>query len=222
MYEPRDHGVDDERQQHEAEDEADVAERLGDVFPAEPFVAHAIIVQLAGRHEAVIPAFAFVEHFRFGNAAGENHRIHRKFFNTKMRVEKMDAEDESCREQRLIRVQDEGDVDDPPGQEARKKFREPHDETRRADDGDAPEHGEVIELLPIRPAVKIRLRDFAKKPFVVRYEIAPVLHRRQHGIGAEDDRVETLNFQFAGFRIAQLDAAFPGFANERSQMQREI
>ena len=37
----------------------------------------------------------------------------------------------------------------------------------RADDGHAPEHGEVIELLPIRPAVELRLRALAEEPFVV-------------------------------------------------------
>jgi hypothetical protein len=59
----------------------------------------------------------------------------------------------------------------PARQEAREKFREPHDQPRGADDGHAPEHGEVIELLPIRPAVELRLRAFAEEPFVVRGQI---------------------------------------------------
>ena len=68
-------------------------------------------------------------------------------------------------------MQDERDVDGPAGQEAGEKFREPHDETGKSDDRHAPEHREVIKLLPIRPAVELWFGALAKKPFVVVNEV---------------------------------------------------
>ena len=90
MHQPRDHRIDNQRQQHEAEAEEEIAERLGDVLPAEPFVAHAEIIQLAGLDQPVIPAPAFVQHFRFRHATGEDDRVHREFLDAEMGVEKMD------------------------------------------------------------------------------------------------------------------------------------
>ena len=222
MEEPRDHGVDDEHQQHEAEAEEAVAKGLGDVFPAEPLVAHAVFIQLARLHQPVIPAAAFVEHFLLRHPTREDDGIHREFLNAEMRVEEMDGEDEAGRQQRLVGMEDERDVDRPARQEAREEFREPHDQPGEADDGHAPEHGEVIKLLPIRPAVELRFRAFAEEPFVVVHQIMPVLQRGHHRVRTEQHTEEPLHLKLAVLRIADLAPALPRAADDGTQVQREI
>ena len=109
-----------------------------------------------------------------------------------------------------------------PGRKLGEERREPHDQARGADDGHAPEHREVIKFLPIGPAVELRLRALAEEPFVVRHEIAPVLHRGHHGIRPEHDPPEPGRSEFAVRRIAQGFAALPRLADERDQVQAEV
>ena len=169
----------------DSEAEEEIAERARDVLPAFPFVLHGRVVQLALLHQPVIPAFALVQHLGLGNAAGEetvsigNFSMRKcvlKKWMEKMKPAASSASSE-CRMSAMLMTQ--------PGRNRVKNVREPHDQPRRADDGHAPEHGEVIEFLPIGPAVELRLRAFAEKPFVVRHEIAPVLKRGHHRVGAE-------------------------------------
>ena len=162
-----------------------------------------MVFELAGGDEAVIPAFAFVQHFGFGNAAREDDGIHREFFNAEMGIKEMDGKDEAGGEQRLIGMDNERDIDDPTGHEAGEKGGEPHDESRSANDGDTPEYGEVIEFFPIGPAVELRLGALTEEPLVVIHEVFGVLPGGNHGIGTEQGVEQAPWFEAAGLLIAQ-------------------
>ena len=90
MHQPCHHGVDDQQQENHAGAEEQVAEGSGDVLPAQPFVADAMLIELAGFDEAVIPAFAFMQEFVLRYAAGEDDGVHWKFLDPEMSVEEMD------------------------------------------------------------------------------------------------------------------------------------
>ena len=120
-----------------------------------------------------------------------------------MSIKEMDGEDEAGGEQGFVRMNDERKVDHPAGHEPGEKGRKPHEHAGDADDQHAPEHREIVELLPIRPAIELRLRALAKKPFVVGNEIAPVFHGRHHGIRAEEHREQPLETELAIRGIAQ-------------------
>ncbi len=92
------------------------------------------------------------------HAAGEDHRIHREAFRPQVRVEEVEQEDEARGEQGLVAVDDVGRVQRPARQEPGEEVREPQHQARDADHADAPEHREVVELLPVRPAVERRPR----------------------------------------------------------------
>ena len=96
---------------------------------------------------------------------GEDDRVHRELLDAEVGVEEMEGEDEARGEQRLVGVEDEGDVDHPAGQEAGEELREPHDQAGGADDEDAPEYGEIVEALPVGPAVELRPRPLPKNHF---------------------------------------------------------
>src|ERR1039457_3117838 len=66
MHQSRGHGIDDQQKQNDADTEEEVAERARDVFPAQPCVANAMLIQPAVGHEPVVPAFAVMEHFSMG------------------------------------------------------------------------------------------------------------------------------------------------------------
>src|SRR5581483_525757 len=187
-----------------------------------PLVLDAVILEAAFSDETVVPAAAFVHQFGLRDAAREDHGVHREFLNAEMRVEEMDGEDEASREQRLVRVDDKGDVDEPAGEEPGEEYREPHEQAGGADDGHAPEHGEVIEFLPIGPAAEFGLLALAEEPFVVGDKILPILPRGDHGIGPKEHRAEAFQGEFSSGGIAQLFAALPGLADERHDVETEV
>ncbi len=213
MCQPRAHGVNDQHQQHNAQAEEKIAEGARDIFPAEPFVADAMLVQRSARDETVMPAAAFVEHLGFGNSAGENDCIHREFLNPEMSVEKMNGKDEAGCEQGFIRMDQESYIDNPAGQESREGLRKPHDQPGGANNRNSPEDGEVVEFFPIGPAVELRLIALAEKPFVVIDEILPIFPGRHHRVGTEQNRTKTLELKFAIRRIAQRLASGPSLAD---------
>ena len=118
MHQAGDHGVDDQDQQDEADAEEDEADGPGDALPAFPFVPDAVLVEPVFGDEAVIPALALVEHLGLGDAAGEDHGVHRELLEPEVGVEEVDGEDEAGGQQGLVGVDDQRDVDDPAGQEA--------------------------------------------------------------------------------------------------------
>src|ERR1035437_4166824 len=144
-----DHRVNDQQQQEHTETEEEIAECPGNVLPAEPLVAHAMLVESALGDQAVVPAPALVLQLILRDAAREDNRVHGELLNAEVRVEEVNREDEAGGQQGFIRVNDQGDVDNPTGHEAGEERGEPHDQAGSADDGDAPEDGEVIKLLPV-------------------------------------------------------------------------
>ena len=143
------------------------------------------ILQAAGGQQAVVPALPFMQQLGLGDAPGENHRVHGEFLQSKMGVEEVNRKNETRRQQRLVGMHDEGDVNHPARHETGKEQRKPHDQAGHADGKNAPEDREVIELLPISPPVELRLGPFAEKPFLMRDEILRVLQGGDHRVRAE-------------------------------------
>ena len=213
MEQPGGHGVKDQHQQHQPDAQKGIAEAVGDGFPLLPLAIEPPWLQPAFALQPLVVAFALVEQFGLGDASGEDHRVHREFLEPEMRVEEVDREDEAGRQQCLVGVNDQRDVDDPAGQEAREEFGEPHDQAGSADDGNAPEHGEVVKLLPVGPAVKLRPRSFAEEPLLVRDEIAPVL-QVEHRVGAEDKGPESSQLELARSQVAIAGSTDPAQAEQ--------
>src|ERR1035441_8994171 len=116
-----------------------------------------MLVQPALSDQAVVPAAALVHQLVLGDAAREDHGVHGELLNAEVRVEEVNREDEAGGQQSFVRVNDQGNIDDPAGHEPGEEGGEPHDQAGGTNDGNAPEHGEVIELLPVGPAVELRL-----------------------------------------------------------------
>src|SRR5262249_35103338 len=121
-----DHRIDNQYQQHDTQAEEEISERTSDTSPAQPLVAHAKVIQTPFGNQPVIPAAAFMKHFVFRYPPGENNRVHRELLNPKMGIEKMDRKDKAGGQQRLIRMNNQCDVDYPARQESRKKRWKPH------------------------------------------------------------------------------------------------
>ena len=60
---------------------------------------------------------ALVQQLVLRDAAREDDRVHGELLDAEVRVEEVDGEDEAGGEQGFIRMNDQGDVDDPAGQE---------------------------------------------------------------------------------------------------------
>src|ERR1041385_1464758 len=197
MQQPRCHCIKNQQQQNYSQAEKEVTERPSDAPPPEPFIANAILVQTALGNQPLVPALPFVQHFTFRDASRENDRIHRKFLDTKMSVEEVNGKDEACGEQRFIGVDNVSNVDQPSWEQPREEFREPHHQPRSSDDSHAPKHREVIEFLPVRPTVELRLLAFAKEPFVMSNEITPHPQDGGHSIRPEQDLAKSAKPKFA-------------------------
>src|SRR5208282_2528212 len=148
-----------------AEAKKQVAKGTGDGFPTFPFVFDAQIVQTAASQKALIPAPPFMQQLGFGNAAGEDHGVHGKFFQPEMSVEEVNRKNETRRQKGFVGMNDERDVNHPAGHKMGKELRKPHDQPRQSNGKNAPEHREIIELFPVSPPVELRLGPFAEKPF---------------------------------------------------------
>jgi hypothetical protein len=92
---PRDHGVDDQHQQQQPKAEEDEAHRAGDGFPILPFIPDAMLIETTGGDQAIIPTLAFVQHFSFGDAPGEDDGVHWELLKAEVGVEEMHGEDEA-------------------------------------------------------------------------------------------------------------------------------
>jgi hypothetical protein len=94
-----------------------------------------------------------------------------------------------------------------PGMKSVKNFGNHRISPDEADDEDAPEHREVVEALPIRPAVELRARPLPKNHFLVGDEVAPILHGRHHRVRPEDRAHTRDSWNLAGHGVAQRVAA---------------
>ena len=106
-----------------------------------------------------------------------------------MGVEEVENENEPGCQQRLIAVYDVGGIQRPAGQEAREKRREPQHQARQTDDHDAPEYREIVEFLPVGPAIASRLFAQVGEVANVREVVPDVLGLRHHRVGSPQQPV---------------------------------
>src|SRR5437660_9604350 len=119
-------------------------------------------------------------------------------------------------------MNDQGDVNHPSWEKVGKGLRKPHDQSGNADGEHAPEHREIVELLPIGPAIELRLGTLAEKPFLVRNEVAQVLHGGNHRVRAKERLRHSLPLEFAAGGVEQFAAALPNVAEQFQNVQAEI
>ena len=117
--------------------------------------------------------------------AGEHQDIEREFVRPPVIVEEVHGEQEARRQHRFLAVEDGGDVEHPARQVGRGEALHPQHGAAAADDGDAPERRPVVELLPIGPAVELRLRREAEEPLEHADGVVEVGPVRDHRIRAE-------------------------------------
>ncbi len=100
---------------------------------------HEVVLQFVVLHEALILERSFRLEPAQGHLAGKDHRIHWKAFRPQMRMEKVEYEYKSGRQQRFITMNQIGGIDRPSGQEAHEEHRKPQHQTGQAHEEDAPE-----------------------------------------------------------------------------------
>ncbi len=122
-----------------------------------------------------------------GHDTGEDHRIHRELVGPEVGVEEVHGEDERHRQQRLVAVDDRGHVDRPARHQVGEQLRKPQHQTGRADHGDPPEDGEVVELLPVGVAAVIRPRAESEEPLDGLDEFCQVATIEDDGIRSGDE-----------------------------------
>ncbi len=125
------------------------------------------------------------------------------------------------RQQRLVGMDDERDVDDPARHEPREELRKPHDQPRQPDGENSPKYRQVVELLPVGPPVKLRPRSVAEEPFLVRDKIPPVLQCDQHRVGTEHDLQRPFQLELAGLRVAETGPLRPDRVQQLDHVQRK-
>ncbi len=154
---------------------------------------HQVLLERPVRHHALVfqrPLFLeALERHR----AREDHRIHRERFRPQVRVEEVEQEDEARGQQRLVAVDDVGRVERPARQELREEVREPQHQARDADHRDAPEHRQVVELLPVREPVELRTRAEVQEVLHVGDEVLHVGQLRHHRTPAPEEAALALD-----------------------------
>ena len=119
------------------------------------------------------------------HGAGEHHDLERELVGPEVVVEEVHREQEHDRQERLLAVEDGGDVEHPARQELARQGRQPHHQAADADDRDAPERRPVVELLPVGPAVEHRPRALADEPLEHGDDVFHVLPVRDQRVRAE-------------------------------------
>src|SRR3989339_1536614 len=110
------------------------------------------VLQFPGGDQLRILPWALVLHFIHGDGTDKNHRIQGKFFRAQVGVVKMDGEDKTGGEQRLVAVDDGGNVEPVAGEKYGGLLWKPEGEAGGADDRDTPENSHEIEFFPVGPA----------------------------------------------------------------------
>jgi hypothetical protein len=181
------HGVDDQDDQRHADRqgcEPEDLQRLDESFLQR--LDH-VFLEAALGHELLVLARAVLLELLERDPAREDHGIHGEPVGPEMRVEEVDREDESGRQQRLVRMDDGRHVDEPTGQEIREELGEPQDQAAEPDHADAPEHGEVVELLPVSPAPVTGPFTLAHEPLDGGDELFAVPLVEEHALRPEDE-----------------------------------
>jgi len=103
--------------------EEHAAERTMNALPLLPLILDPIIFQPVFRTGLVVPALALMKHLCLRDATAEDHGVHREFLLSEMGVEEVECANESCRQQRLVEVRHQLDVDHPSRHEPREEYR---------------------------------------------------------------------------------------------------
>ena len=106
------------------------------------------------------------------HAPGEYRDIHGEFFGPQVGIEEMHGKDEARGQQRLVAVNDGCDVEERTRDKSREEHREPQREAGGTDDRDSPEHREIVEFFPVRPAAIGRPLAQADKPLQRAYQLS--------------------------------------------------
>ena len=163
-----------------------------------------------------------MDHLALGDPAREDHGVHGELLQPEMGVEEVHREDEARGQQRLVGVDDEGNIDHPARHEAAEEFREPHDQAGEPDGCHAPENGQIIELLEVGPTIEFRLGALSEEPLVVVHEVLHVLLGGNHGIGVGHGHPNAAEAELAAFGIADEAAVLPEIGSRGCEVEREI
>ena len=148
---------------------------------------HALLLETLLRHQALELGRPLLGQFVLGDAAGEDHRVHRELLGPEVAVEEVNREDEADRQQPFLAVDQQRDVEPRPGQEPGEELREPQDQPGAADDAHAPEHRPVVELLPVGEVIETGPRPDPQEPAEVRNHLLHVARLRRHRRGPPED-----------------------------------
>ena len=143
-------------------------------------------LQPAGLHQVLVLARLVVLQLFHGHPAGEDHRVHGELVRAEVRIEEVHREDEAHRQQRLVTVDHGGHVDEPARDDVREQLREPEDQAGAADDEDAPEDREVVELLPVGVATVARPLTHTEEPADRPDELLQVAQVEHDRVGPEN------------------------------------
>ena len=102
-----------------------------------------------------------------------------------MHVEEVHGEQEHGGQQRLLGMEDGGDVEHPARHDDGRLGGEEQDQAGEADDRGTPERRPVVELLPVGPAVEVRPWRAAQEPAEHAADISQILQVGHHGSGTE-------------------------------------
>src|ERR1017187_143285 len=181
-----DHRVQDEPDHHHPQAQRGEAQTAPEALRTLGRGGHQVRFQLAGVHHLLVLARTVALEFLERHAGGENHRVDGELFGTEVRVEEVNHEDETDRQQGFVAVDGGGDVHHPAGEDTGEGLGEPEHQAGAADDGYAPKDGEVIEFFPIGPAAVLRALAAAQEPLHGADEFAPVAAVEQHALGSGD------------------------------------
>ena len=141
--------------------------------------------QLPTRHETIVLYEVLALEFFERHLAGEHEDIKRELVRPPVIIKEVHGEQEPGGQHRFLAVEDGGEVEHPAGQIRSCQTLHPQHCAAAADDGNAPERRPVVELLPVGPAVELRLRRQTEEPLEHADGIVEVRQVGNHRIGSE-------------------------------------
>jgi len=133
-----------------------------------------------------------------------------------MGVEEMDGENEARCQQRLVTVDDGGDVDEPAGQEMREELREPKHQPGGTDHRDSPEDGRSNRISPSRSTAHTRAGPQVEEPLDMADQFAQIVSIEHQAVGSEEKFTPGLGrHPFLRTRSLRCAAKIPNMRNRR-------
>ena len=145
-----------------------------------------MFLQFSGFQQALVLGWVIGAELFHGLQAGKHHDVwRRQFFRPEVVVEEMHCEQEYRSEERFLTVDHGRDIEYPARQEFRGYGRESQHQAAETDDGHAPEHGPIVELLEVCPALEQRFFTLAEEPLEHAHAVGQVFPVGDQRIGAE-------------------------------------